>query len=154
MPMLEAEPLTVLYEADETAWLDAMAELVAQGRFAELDRIHLAEYLSDMAKRDRREVNSRLAQLLAHLLKWFFQPEKRSRSWERSIELQRQKLRDIFDSGTLRNHAVEHLAESYTRAVHLAIIETGLPPTFFPMACPYSLIEIETLPVSLAAEGG
>ena len=68
MPVLEAEPLTLLYEADETAWLDAMARIVAEGRFEEMDHVHLAEYLSDMAKRDRREVNSRLAQLLAHLL--------------------------------------------------------------------------------------
>ena len=154
MPLLEAEPLTALYEADETAWLDAMAEIVAQGRFAELDHVHLAEYLSDMAKRDRREVNSRLAQLLAHLLKWYFQPDKRSRSWERSIELQRQKLRDIFDSGTLRSHAAEHLADSYARAVQLAIIDTGLPATIFPMACPYTLIEIGAMPISLSAEGG
>ena len=152
MPLLEAEPLTALYEADETAWLDAMSELVARGRFAELDRIHLAEYLSDMAKRDRREVNSRLAQLLAHLLKWYFQPEKRTRSWERSIELQRQKLQRILDSGTLRNHAQEHLSEIYADAARLAIIETGLPQTIFPRACPYSLIEIETLPVSLSAQ--
>ena len=150
MIALRAEPPTALYEADETAWLDATAELVAQGRFEELDRIHLAEYLSDMAKRDRREVNSRLAQLLAHLLKWYFQPEKRTRSWERSIELQRQKLRRILDSGTLRNHAEDHLPEIYADAVRLAIIDTGLPPAIFPITSPYSLIEIESLPISLA----
>lgn len=75
MPTLETESLTSLYESDETAWLDAMSDLVARGRFAELDRAHLAEYLADMAKRDRREVNSRMAQRLAHLLKWYFQPE-------------------------------------------------------------------------------
>ena len=54
MPTLEAESLTSLYESDETAWLDAMSDLVAEGRFAELDRANLAEYLADMAKRGPR----------------------------------------------------------------------------------------------------
>ena len=75
------EPRAELYETDETAWLDAMAQCAQRGAHAELDFEHLAEFLSDMAKRDRREVESRLATLLAHWLKWQYQPEKRSRSW-------------------------------------------------------------------------
>ena len=74
-----ATTLAQLYEADETAWLDAMADLIQQGQWADLDSPHLGEYLSDMALRDRREVKSRLVILMAHLLKWEFQPEKRSR---------------------------------------------------------------------------
>ena len=60
MASTQAESLTVLYEQDETAWLEAMAELVAQRRYAELDHLHLSEFLADQAKRDRREVFSRL----------------------------------------------------------------------------------------------
>ena len=148
MPVLEAEPLTLLYEADETAWLDAMARIVAEGRFEEMDHVHLAEYLSDMAKRDRREVNSRLAQLLAHLLKWYFQPGRRSKSWEKSIVLQRQKLQDVLDSGTLRNHAAEHLVEIYAKAVHLAMVDTGLPLEAFPVVCPFDWPQIESAPLA------
>lgn len=147
MPLLEAEPLSLLYETDETAWLDAMSKIVADGRLEELDRIHLAEYLSDMAKRDRREVNSRMVQLLAHLLKWYFQPDRRSKSWERSIVLQRQKLRDILDSGVLRNHADSHFAETYVKAVQIASVETGLPLDSFPPACPYTWEQIESAPL-------
>ena len=44
------ETLPALYEADETAWLEAMAELAGEGRVAELDLPHLAEFLADMAK--------------------------------------------------------------------------------------------------------
>jgi hypothetical protein len=150
MNALQSEPLTALYEADETAWLDAMAELVAQGRFAELDQIHLAEYLSDMAKRDRREVSSRPAQLLAHLLKWYFQPVKRTRSRERSIELQRQKLQQILDSATLRNHAEDHLAEIYAKAIRLVIIDTGLPVEAFPPVRPFDWPQIESAPLPRA----
>ena len=70
MATAEALDLSVLYERDETAWLEAMAVLAARGRYAEMDFRHLSEYLADMAKRDRREVFSRLVVLLSHLLKW------------------------------------------------------------------------------------
>jgi hypothetical protein len=40
--------------------LEVMSRLVAERRFEEFDCEHLSEYLSDMARRDRREVYSRL----------------------------------------------------------------------------------------------
>ena len=77
--------LAALYEADETAWLEATADLVRRGLYDQLDTENLSEYLSDMAKRDRREVESRLIVLLAHVLKWVHQPDRRSGSsaWSR-----------------------------------------------------------------------
>ena len=87
--------LAQLYEADETAWLEAMADLIQQGRWGDLDYPHLEEYLSDMARRDRREVESRLTTLLAHVLKWVHQPDHRSRSWRGTIVEQRQELEEL-----------------------------------------------------------
>ncbi len=55
-----AIPLGVLYESDETAWLEAMSELIRLGRLEELDYPNLSEYLADLARCDRREVESRL----------------------------------------------------------------------------------------------
>ncbi len=147
MPLLELEPLSALYEADETAWLDAMAELVAQGRLAELDHAHLAEYLADMARRDRREVKNRLAVLLAHLLKWHFQPAQRTRSWERTIEHQRRKLRFDLEGGTLRDHAAEQLPVVYAYAVRQAAVDTGMPIGAFPPVCPFDWPQIESAPL-------
>ena len=99
-----------LYESDETAWLEAMAELIQQGQCHDLDYVHLQEYLTDMAKRDRREVESRLALLLAHVLKWMHQPDRRSGSWRGTIIEQRQELAGLADRGVLRNHAEAVLA--------------------------------------------
>ena len=65
-----------LYLRDETAWLEATAELVRAGRLDRVDSASLAEYLTDMAKRDRREVFSRTVVLLAHLLEWHHQPDR------------------------------------------------------------------------------
>src|SRR5262245_66591724 len=77
MRTAQPESLGVLYERDETAWLEAMAALAAERRYAEMDYQHLSEYLSDMAKRDRREVFSRLVVLMGHLVKWEAQPGRR-----------------------------------------------------------------------------
>ncbi len=139
MPITESPPLAVLFEQDETAWLEAMANLAADGRQAEMDFANLSEYLADMAKRDRREVSSRLVNLLAHLLKWQHQPEGRSGSWEKTILEQRRELRDLLESGTLHNHAVAMLAKSYADACKEAAAETGLPRSTFASACPWDL---------------
>ncbi len=48
--------LSSLFESDEAAWLEAMAELIQLRRFGDLDYVHLGEYLADMARRERREV--------------------------------------------------------------------------------------------------
>jgi hypothetical protein len=134
--------LSRLYEADETAWLEKMAQLVKERRYDRLDHKNLSEYLLDMAKRDRREVFNRLAMLLTHLLKWQYQPRKRSRSWSTTIKDQRYELQDLLDSQTLKNHAQEILAKAYQRAIMRAAGETGLAEAKFPKECPYTLDEL------------
>jgi hypothetical protein len=132
-------PSLSLYERDETAWLEATANLVAHGRFGEIDRAALAEYLTDMAKRDKREVKSRLSVLIAHLLKWQFQPRNRTNSWRGTIVVQRRELEDLLESETLRAYAEEVLERCYAGAVKQAAAETGLPVEKFSSACPYSV---------------
>jgi hypothetical protein len=132
MTTTELSPLSLLYAQDETAWLEAMSALAAQGRCAEMDHLNLSEYLADMAKRDRREVFSRLVVLLTHLLKWEHQPEERTRAWQGTIVEQRRELRKLLESGTLQNHAVAVLAEAYADARTQAAAETGLPRATFP----------------------
>lgn len=144
MVQKSSDRLASLYTADETAWLQETADQVRAGRFAELDRDNLAEYLTDMAKRDRREVVSRLVVLLAHLLKWEFQPDYRTGSWLVTILEQQRELRQLLESGTLRNHATEMLAEAYADARKQAAAETGLSRNSFPDACQWDLETIFT----------
>src|SRR5438045_330775 len=134
--------LAALYEADETAWLEQTAEFVRAGRFDQLDPGTLAEYLTDMAKRDRREVVSRLVVVLKHLLKWDHQPERRSGSWRASIREQRRQLREVLDSGTLRNHALALLIDAYHEARGQAADEAELNAEVFPAELPWTLEEI------------
>jgi len=134
-----------LYVRDETAWLEAMAGLIREGRLDELDHAHLGEYLTDMARRDRREAESRLDLLIAHLLKWADQPDRRPGSWRATIEVQHQELVSLLESGTLRNHAEAVLSRAYAAGVRQAAAETGLPPNTFPAECPYTLDELKGL---------
>ncbi|MCE9534167.1 MAG: DUF29 domain-containing protein [Planctomycetes bacterium] len=139
MAATETIPLRILFDQDETAWLEVMSQLAAEGRFAEMDHSNLSEYLADMSKRDRREVSSRLVILLAHLLKWEYQPELRSRTWQATILEQRRELRKLLESGTLYNHAVSTLVEAYADARGQAAVETGLPRGTFPVESNWEL---------------
>ena len=80
-----------------------------------------------MAGRDRREGESRLVTLLAHLLKGMHQSEYRTRSWRGTIVEQQQELESQASRGVLRNHAEAVLPKAYARAVKRALAETGLP---------------------------
>lgn len=133
------QALAALYAADETAWLEQSAELVRAGRFDQLDPETLAEYLTDMAKRDRREVFSRLVVLLAHLLKWECQPDRQSGSWQATILEQQRELRQLLESGTLHNHAVAVFADAYVDARKQAAAETGVARGSLPEECPWDL---------------
>jgi Domain of unknown function DUF29 len=135
-------PPSVQYEHDETAWLEAMSDLIRHGRFDELDYPNLAEYLADMARRDRREVESRLAVLIAHVLKWVHQPDRRSGSWRATIIQQRQELEGLVSRGVLRSHAEATLADAYLKAVEMAAAEAGLAAESFAAACPYTLEQL------------
>jgi hypothetical protein len=141
MATAQVIPLSVLYEQDETAWLEAMSALAAAGRHAEMDHANLSEYLADMARRDRREVFSRLVVLLTHLLKGEHQPGGRSGSWRGTIREQRRELRQLLESGTLRNHAEAVLADAYAEARRQASDETELDLSVFPVESAWGLDE-------------
>jgi len=147
MIMQSADALPRLYEADETAWLETMVQLIGDGRLSELDYPHLREYLEDMARRDRREVLSRLSLLLAHRLKWDHQSKRRSRSWRTTIEVQRQELAELLESGTLRNHALQSLPKAFANAIRQVVAETGLAESKLPAECPYSLDQLLQEPI-------
>ena len=139
MVLRTRDALADLYEADETAWLEQTAELARSGRLGEIDPATLAEYLTDMARRDRREVFSRLVVLLAHLLKWEHQPDGRTGSWRATILEQQRELRQLLASGTLRGHAAAVLADAHAEARKQAAAETDLPRGAFSEACGWNL---------------
>jgi hypothetical protein len=95
--------METLYERDLYAWATRNAALLRAGRWAEVDRMNIAEELESMGRSERRALGSRLAVLLMHWLKWRYQPERRGRSWRATIrEQQRQVARLLVDNPSLR----------------------------------------------------
>jgi Domain of unknown function DUF29 len=129
------------YDADFFQWTQSTAELIRQGRLAEVDLEHVAEEIEDMGKRDRREVRSRFSVLIMHLLKWQLQPKLRERStWRATIREQRKQLRLVLaDSPSLGRIPKEELPALYRSAVEDAVEETGLRADHFPSSCPYTV---------------
>lgn len=77
-----------LYEDDLYAWTTRQANLIRAGRVDELDLDHIAEELDDLGSEIYRRLESALTVLFAHMLKWDYQPERRTRSWEAIIREQ------------------------------------------------------------------
>ena len=133
----------MLYEQDLFAWTQQQVNLLTHQRWHELDVENLIDELEVMARRDRREMINRLIILIAHLLKWKFQPDHQSGSWRGSIQEERLQLNGLLeDSPSLHQQFIESLEKAYPQAVKLASKETELPTTKFPNECPYELAQL------------
>jgi hypothetical protein len=132
-----------LYDSDFIAWTQRTAELMRRRRFSELDVEHVAEEIEDMGKRDIRELCSRMEVLVAHLLKWKFQPARRSRSRRATVRAQRSDIQKLLgQSPSLRQRLSADMSEIYQAGVKLAADESGLKRDRFPARCPFSVDEI------------
>ena len=132
-----------LYDRDFYAWSRQQAELLRKGKLADADIEHIAEEIDSMGRTEKRELTSRLSVLLLHLLKWRYQPEKRSPSWEASVRVQRNRLADhLDDNPSLKPVLPNALASAYRDASLEAVAETGLPSATFPEACPWTVSQV------------
>ena len=135
--------MSTAYETDVVAWSREQAALLRAGRLSALDVEHIAEEVEDVGKSEQRELASRMALLLVHLLKWLHQPERRGKSWAFTIREQRRAivlhLEDMPSlMATLRNP--RWFAAVWSDALAKSAEETGL--TNFPETCPWSQTEI------------
>ncbi|MHB8248862.1 MAG: DUF29 domain-containing protein [Acidithiobacillus sp.] len=133
-------PKTGLYEQDFLAWIEDQAEALRAKQGGALDWENLLEEVESMGRNERNAMESRLSLLLMHLMKWHWQPEKRSKSWMQTIREQRKAIRRILrNSPSLRNHVPEMLPEAWAEARDDAAFETEIPLSTFPEACPWGL---------------
>jgi Domain of unknown function DUF29 len=132
-----------LYELDFYAWTQQQATLLRQAGLHQLDLPNLIEEIESLGKQQRQELRNRLGVLIGHLLKWEYQPTRRSRSWIATLRVQRRELLRLLQSSpSLQPYLSEALSTAYADASDLAAGETNLPFTTFPPACPYSLGDI------------
>ena len=105
--------ITELYDQDYCAWALKNAELLRQGRLAEIDLEHVVEELEELMGNTRRELYRRLRILLAHLLKWQHQPTERSGVWAGTVRTQRQDIAKLFkDNPSLKRYLPEELRDA------------------------------------------
>ena len=129
-----------LYEQDFYGWTQLQAHALNCQQVSALDWQHLKEEIEALGKQQYRELASRFAVLLGHLLKWELQPERRSRSWFLTIREQRRALRrHLRQNPSLKSRLAEALEDSFESGVDLALRETNLPIRAFPEVCPYPL---------------
>jgi hypothetical protein len=132
----------VNYNKDFYLWALQTAQLIRENKFNEIDKEHVAEEIESMGKSDKRELVNRFALLLAHLLKWMFQPERRGNSWKYTIKEQRFEIAELLeDSPSLKKEIDAQLGYAYQKALVIAIKETGLAPDTFPENCPFTFEE-------------
>ncbi len=135
--------LALNYDGDVIAWANEQARLLRTGQFAALDIEHLAEEIEDVGKSEQRELASRMAVLLAHLLKWQWQPARRGRSWDATIRVQRASIAHRLQrTPSLRQSLADPdwCQDAWNDALAKAIEETGLSD--FPLHCPWPMEKI------------
>jgi len=136
---------TISYETDIVAWANQQAWLVRNKKFDLLDLEHIAEEIESVGISEQRELASRMAVLLQHLLKWQYQPERRGTSWQLTIRNQREKLkRRLKKTPSLKGCLTdeEWCADAWGDARDAAEKETGIPFEQFPEQCPWTMEQI------------
>ncbi|MBF0338617.1 MAG: DUF29 domain-containing protein [Nitrospirae bacterium] len=132
-----------LYETDFYQWAFHNADLLRQGRFAEIDLENIIEELEGMARRDRRELLSRLKVLIMYLLKWQYQPKRRCGSWSSTIGTQRADIKHLLaDNPSLKNNIGTVMDEEFITAKRLFEVETKISARKLPETCPYTFEQL------------
>ena len=128
-----------LYERDFYAWAYQQAALLRAGQLSDADIENIAEEIESMGRSEKRELVSRLTVLLTHLLKWQYQPERRGKSWLRTIQQQRFRIADhLSENPSLKSQLVFSIRTAFRDARIEAERETDIDQDIFPLECPYT----------------
>ncbi len=95
-----------------------------------------------MARAERRELYRRFVVLLTHLLKWAYQPGKRSKSWVDLSDVQRLDIRKhLLENPSLKALEQAIFDDASARARIEAARQTRLSRRAFPSEPPFTLDE-------------
>lgn len=128
-----------MYTLDCDAWSTRQPALLRSGNLAAADIAPIAEQIASAGRIANRERTSRLTVPL-HLLNWRFQPERRSRTWERSIDHAVDRIAGrLADTRRLKAKLPAILASAYRTSHRDAATETGLARDIVSRECLWSL---------------
>ncbi len=127
------------YDQDFYQWTVEQARLLRERKLDLLDYENLIEEIEDMGNSQKDALESNLRVLLIHLLKWRYQPQKRTNSWRASIVEHCLRVNKLFKKNpSFKRYFDEIFEETYQDALKIASIETGIPKDEFPVECPFS----------------
>ena len=128
---------TTLYDHDFNLWLLATIKDLKARNFENIEIENLIEELDSLAKRDKRELKSRLRVLISHLLKRrYINNIEYHRGWELTIKEQRRELDNLWQqSPSLKNYFLEIFAETCQQA--LIECQDSYLYVQFPNDCPF-----------------
>jgi hypothetical protein len=145
-----------LYDSDFYAWTQQQAQLLRARRWADLDLDNLIDEVESVGGSEKREIRNRLVSLLAHLLKWKYQPGRRGSSWRKTISEHRRQLADIVQtSPSLRDYLKDQVQQRYLGGTLEAADETGIAIGLFPEECPFTaeqVLDLEFFPEDRSIE--
>ena len=126
-----------LYEKDYLLWTEKTVQQLQARNFDALDIDNLIEEIESLGRSQRRELNSRLGELLEHLLKrTYVKMPDCYRVWVESVDKQRLALRNLLkDSPSLKPYFVEVFDEVY--ADTLRLVCRSYPNFSFPEEWPF-----------------
>lgn len=131
------------YETDFYKWTNEQARLLKAGKFDQIDIENIVEELETLGRGEKRELVNRLAVLLAHLLKWQLQPERRGKSWRATIEEQRRQLKKhLKEDPSLKPFLNEAIEDAHLSAIAELVRVTPFEKKDLPDSCPYSIEQI------------
>lgn len=141
----KSDRANALYESDFYGWTELQAKALATRQVEALDWQNLREEIISLGKQEYRELVSRLTVLVGHLLKWEYQPDKRSRSWFLTIREQRRAIRrHLQGNPSLKSRIPTALSDAFEAGVDLALRDTDLPIRTFPSHCLFTFEDIIT----------
>jgi hypothetical protein len=136
------------YDNDFHAWTveqsAALRRAADLGSNLGLDFENLAEEIESMGRSDKREIDSRLKQVLLHLAKLEWSPDANPRNgWRRTIIEQRDQIGVVLRaSPSLARFPCAILGDAWTTARELAAEDLGLRRPSFPAECPYTAEQV------------
>ena len=131
------------HDEDFYGWAVHTAQLLKDKKMNDVDFDSIIEELEEMGISNEHQLINRLSILIAHLLKWQYQPDFRGRSWSGTIKEQRNKInRLIKKNPSLKSKLSEAVEEGYEDSKNIIEKETPIDLRMIPQVCPYHFDQI------------
>ena len=136
-------PSATRYEDDLFSWVQEQVALLKSGRLDAIDACNIAEELGDVGSEQYNKLESAIAIVCQHILKWDHQPSRRSRSWQLSIRSHRARIRSVLDYNPgLKSRIGQAMTRGYRYGRDRALDETGLTDDAMPEICPFTFEDL------------